>query len=1268
MTALALRAPEPLEGEVLAPDAGANFVFSPSPFQRRARTLYLPPGASLEDAVRLAGIGPRLRKRLGVYIADQRIEERLWPRIRPKPGTSFFMRLELGGDDSNKDIWRAIIVIVATVIGGIYGGFQGAQMGFSIGMTLANVLIPPAKPKPPPLTFDQQPGNPYAALTGLRNQFAPYAPIPRVIGQRRMYPMIAARPYTEMQGSTQYLRMLLLVGYGPLDISDIRIGNTPISAFAGAEVEVREGWDTDAPVSLYTRQIQEESLSVLLSDAVPNIRATEPGTEEVSLDIVFPKGLTSYDANGTRITRRVTFSVDWSANGGSSWSPAQWIDPAPAPGDSLRVTSITGQLAASAASAAAEVISGRFKVVGNAAGSYQVRVIRTTAAGGANDIDTAYWAVLRSIKADYPIDMPGLALIALRLKATEQLNGTPDIVNCVAHSYLPVHDGTNWSYQLSRNPAWGYADVLRRRGVTSTIGDHRIDLPRIKAWADACDAPAPNAQEPYWRCDMVLEGGSVKSAAQIVAAHGRAQFTLVDGKYSITRDVEQTVPVQHITPRNSSNYNGIKRFLDLPHAFRVTYINPDRNDASDEIIVYRDGYNEDGSGGKIAASKFETMDFPGCRSASQAYREGRYQWGVLELRPEEHAVSMDIEALRCVNGDLVRFSHDVIKVGLANGRVAAIETDSVGAIVALTLDAAATMSDGFAYAVRVRGRDFTSTVHAVRLTLEGSTDRFVLAAPSSADIQIGDLATFGEAGIETAPMIVKTIQRGPNLSARVTMIDAQSGVYTADQGAVPPFESFINRSTPVQENERPARPSLRLRSDEAVLQRTGDGTLVERIEAALEPYTSNALVHATRWEVNYRAANTHSQWVAMPRERMGLPIFIAPVAQGEKYDVRARVISAFGVPSDWNYSYEHTVVGKTSAPDAPTSLTATAGLDGVFVNFAPSASLDVVGYDIRYGGADWNAATRLGVVRGAAFFTLILTGSAVTFRVKALDAVGNYSTEVTAATATYNARLQGAYQSGNPLVTGASAYRTPINPLSSSDAGSTATVSIASHTLKTSGSGTGAIVASYNAGSVTGLSFATSYHIFAHDPTFAGGAVTYVAATSSETYIVNRDYLYVGYITTVNDGGGGGGSPPPPPESCVLDTAWIDERRRAGTITAGDVIDVLGDDMASVAQARVDGAKRAKTTGYRLVTTSGVTLTCAESTPITQPSGQCVRARDALGVLVAVEDELGLRWETIVEKTRVGLIDVARIHVGGRTYAAGDEKGRRMYTHNPMKP
>ena len=84
-------------------------------------------------------------------------------------------------------------------------------------------------------------------------------------------------------------------------------------------------------------------------------------------------------------------------------------------------------------------------------------------------------------------------------------------------------------------------------------------------------------------------------------------------------------------------------------------------------------------------------------------------------------------------------------------------------------------------------------------------------------------------------------------------------------------------------------------------------------------------------------------------------------------------------------------------------------------------------------------------------------------------------------------------------------------PLTAADAGTSATVSIAAHGLQTS---TGLI--NYNAGTITGLSYATTYFVYASDPTYAGGAVTYLATTDRTDLVTAVGLYYVGNITTGN--------------------------------------------------------------------------------------------------------------------------------------------------------
>lgn len=986
---------------------GAEIVYSPSPFKPGVRRMTLPAGATIEDAVAQTGVGPRLHKHLAVYAGDVRIPRAMWAHVRPKPGAALYIRPDIaggggqGGKNPLKTILALAVVVLAVWTGGLAGSLFTAGSFLAVaastvvtaavltaGTMLVNALIPPPKARND-FAFDQQPGNPYGSLTGIRNQFAPYAPIPRVLGERRMYPLLAARPYTEHQGNTQYLRMLLLVGYGPLDISDIRIGTTPISAFPGAQVEIREGWADDTPVTLYTRLIHEDPLSILLEASAANVRSTQTGTTEVSLDVTLPNGLATYDSKGARQSRTVAFTVQYSADG-VSWSNANWIE-----GDSAYGTGSNGVLTVTDASASAVIRSGRFAVP--SAGTYQVRVTRTTAAGGASDVDQAYWSVLRSIKPDAPVNKAGLCLIAIRLQATAQLNGAPDTINCLAKSYLPVYDADDetWAYSLAArsNPAWQYADVFRRRGLSTVLPDSRVDLPAILAWANDNDETAPNAAEKRWTCDLVLEGGSIHSAAQVIAAHGRGQPTVsLDGKYSVVRDVPQTVPVQHISPRNSSNYRGSKAFLDRPHALRTKFINPAKSDAYDEVIVYDDGYNADGSDGKTAASKFDTLEFPGARSDTLAWREGRYHLGVLKLRPEEHAVDMDFEALACRKGSLVRFSHDVISIGLGSARISA-RTLAGPNITHLTLDAPVDMETGKTYAVRVRHSDGTSTVHVLETEEGQGLATLALTTPvlASTGPAIGDLVMFGEHDLESAPMIVKSIDRASEFQARVTMVDAAAGVHTADTGTIPAFESHITHGADPGQTQ-PAAPSFTLSSDTTALQRLSDGTLIERIKIALKPPAVGS-VQATRWQAEYRRASTgdESFTQAFDQPVSSLTGYVFPVVVGGSYDIRARTLSATGTPSDWTSSYGYEVTGLDTTPPDVTGFAATPGAEGAELSWDAADDVDLAFYEIRRGGASWDDADPVAKVVGVRAFVKFPGLTSVRFWIKAVNSVGTKS-------------------------------------------------------------------------------------------------------------------------------------------------------------------------------------------------------------------------------------------------------------------------------------
>jgi len=104
---------------------------------------------------------------------------------------------------------------------------------------------------------------------------------------------------------------------------------------------------------------------------------------------------------------------------------------------------------------------------------------------------------------------------------------------------------------------------------------------------------------------------------------------------------------------------------------------------------------------------------------------------------------------------------------------------------------------------------------------------------------------------------------------------------------------------------------------------------------------------------------------------------------------------------------------------------------------------------------------------------------------------------------------------GLPAVTGAAnyAYRPRSNPLTGTDAGATATVSIAAFTMEISQVGQKSI----SSGSITALSFNTLYFIAYKDPSLAGGSVTFEAFTTKENALQEGRFL-VGSILTPRDG------------------------------------------------------------------------------------------------------------------------------------------------------
>ncbi|MFN7051865.1 MAG: hypothetical protein ACK4NH_07115, partial [Gemmobacter sp.] len=132
--------------------------------------------------------------------------------------------------------WAATGLLGASAGTVLFGGFtlgQATSLGIMFaGQALINAVMP--MPKTPTLASP----SPTYSLAAQGNQARIEQAIPVQYGRLLAYPDFAAQPYTEFAGGEQYLYQLLCLGAGEYEVEELRIEDTPVSAFQEIEYEV----------------------------------------------------------------------------------------------------------------------------------------------------------------------------------------------------------------------------------------------------------------------------------------------------------------------------------------------------------------------------------------------------------------------------------------------------------------------------------------------------------------------------------------------------------------------------------------------------------------------------------------------------------------------------------------------------------------------------------------------------------------------------------------------------------------------------------------------------------------------------------------------------------------------------------------------------------------------------------------------------------------------------------------------------------------------
>lgn len=855
----------------------------------------MPEGLTVAEIIDIVipAVGEKTRELVRVTLVSPdgskmaRVPRASWHRVRPHAGTQVIVRI-IPGKNFLRSVLSIFIGIAAIALGvlwapalagaiGISTGLAAAVIGLGVtvlGNMLLNALVPPPSVDSPGKS-DSKKGRSTYALNGWRNEARPDGVIPFVFGTHRYAPPYAAPPYSEIVGDLVFVRAIFNCGYGPQILEDMRIGETAISEYTNVQIEPRNGWSNDTPISLYPRQVVEENINVELtrplfrnaagdptggSKDTPVKRATGLDAWQVSAIFSFPGGLIRFDDNGKPQTISVQIRVRQRPAGTSDWQM-------------VNTFTFSNKKA-----------EGFFRQVTwtlPSRGRWEIEFDRLTDEHISSQIQSrSVLAALQTIRPEYPINMnQSLALVGVRAQGSYQLQGTLDSFNLKQSSFFFDYDvATNtWIQRQSRNPASHFRYALQSGAFARPVAGAGIDLPNLVDFHNHCRIHG-------LKYDRVIDTEmTLDEVLKEIAAAGRARPRHDGVRWGVVIDRPQDLVVDHISSRNSYNFKATRIYSRKPHAFRVPFIDQTKDHQPSERIVRWPGYT-----GSITLT--EQLEMPGKTDPDEIWIEARRRMYEAIYRPDIYTLTQDGPIRVATRGDLVMGSFDVLSSTQRAARVKAIEGEII------QLDDEVEMVAGESYGLRWRTFPTPgdtigiSVLHRV-VTVAGRTDVLLLADTDERPA-LDDIVHFGLMASESLPLIVGGVEAGEDFSSHYKLIDASPIIdQLTDAEVAPPWNGRVGGE--IDPPTTPPAVPVWVSIDTGF---TGTGSSNGLI-VTLAPGTSSA-TETQLIQIEHRLVGA-SVWSILPIDAAAGGTPISGYVRGDAVELRAKAIAAGNISSGY---------------------------------------------------------------------------------------------------------------------------------------------------------------------------------------------------------------------------------------------------------------------------------------------------------------------------------------------------------------------------------